>query len=89
MAKPYGRIRWVDYYTDPPASAEYILRMHSNSQWVLERYCKSNGLLYSYEVLNFGYADPKDKDSFERILVDCRKAIHNNKTIWIAKEILF
>ena len=83
MAKkvPYGRIIWVEDYTDPPKSAEFILRFTQSGEWRFEKY---RGYESSVTLKNFPcYA--MDKEHQLSTLTECRKLAKSRKTIYVER----
>ncbi len=83
MAKevPYGRIIWVESYTDPPKSAEFILRFTDSCEWRLEKY---QGYVSSVTLKNFPH-NAMDEEHRLSTLMECRQLAQSRKTIYVER----
>ena len=81
MAKKvsYGRIIWVDDYTEPPETAEFILRFTDSSEWRFERY---QGYVSSVTLKNFPF-NAMDEEHRVSTLIECRELAQSNKAIYV------
>ena len=81
--KEYGRIRMVDSYVDAPKCA-YIIREMGDFTVRLEHYDSDQmDILKEYPTGSF------DHKCFEKTLVDARKLMGCNKTLWVERPSFF
>ena len=81
--KPYGKIRYIDYYDDAPASARYILRQITGSV-IFERYFKQSSEI----LLEFPLNSIENKKELCSTLTKCREIISPDRSmIWVEKPI--
>ncbi len=79
--KSYGKIIWVNHYTEPPESAEFILRFTDSLEWRFEKY---KGYESSVTLKNFP-CDAMDEEHRLSTLMECRKLAHSRKVIYVER----
>ena len=78
---PYGRIIWVENYTEPPESAEFIMRFTDSGEWRFEKY---QGYESSVTLKNFPL-NAMDEENRLSTLMECRKLAQSRKVIYVER----